>query len=391
MSYFSVIEKKQNSISQFRFCATRCVENQPVAERAIQIWNSFKAVIKYWEGLCKSKRPSDKSYESLVQHYKDPLIPSKLQFFAVIASIFKPFLTTFQTDRPIVPFLFNELEKIVNLHLRLIFKKDALNKANTIVKKMSLKWLSDSKNHLEDGLVDVDAATKDILDRTQVSNEKKRSFKRDCKSLVLNVLLKLQERSPLKYCVLRNSSALCPRNMVRLSEESSFRFRTLVDKLYNLSKITVSTADNAKVQYDELLKAVKFEHKERFLKFNFSNDRLDEFLGIYLNSESQYKDLWLICKLVFVLSHGQSNIERGFSVNKEVIQHNQQERSLISQRLIYDSVQSSGIALHEFEVTPEPRRSCRLASHRYIQELENTKQEKESTTQELKRKNLSRN
>ena len=152
--------------------------------------------------------------------------------------------------------------------------------------------------------------------------------------------------------------------MVRLSEESSFRFRTLVDKLYNLRKITVSTADNAKGQYDELLRAVKFEHKERFLKFNFSNDRLDEFLGIYLNNERQYKDLWLICKLVFVLSHGQSNIERGFSVNKDVIQHNQKERSLISQRLIYDSVQSSGIALHEFEVTPELRRSCRLACQR---------------------------
>ena len=172
-----------------------------------------------------------------------------------------------------VPFLLNELEKIVNLLLRLIFKKDALDKANTIVKKMSLKLLSDSKNHLEDGLVDVGAATKDIYDRTQVSNEKKRLFKRDCKSLVLNVLLKLQERSHLKYCVLRNASVLCPRNMVRLSVESSFRFRTLVDKLYNLRKITVSTADNAKGQYDELLKAVKFEHKERFLKFNFSNDR----------------------------------------------------------------------------------------------------------------------
>ena len=211
--------KKNNSISQFRFCATQWVEDQPVAEHAIQIWNSFKVVINYWEGLCKSKRPSKKSYESLVQHYKDPLIPSKLQFFAFIGSIFKPFLTTFQTNHPMVSFL--------------IFKKDALDKANTIFKKMSLKWLSDSKNHLEDGLVDVGAATKDILDRTQVSNEKKQLFKRDCKCLVLNVLLKLQERSPLKYWVLRNSSTLCPRNMVCLSEESSFRFRTLVDKLYN--------------------------------------------------------------------------------------------------------------------------------------------------------------
>ena len=129
---------KKKTLSQFRFCATRWVEDQHVAERAIQIWNSFKAVINYWEGLCKSKRPSDKSYESLVQHYKDPLILSKLQFFAFIASIFKPFLTIFQTDRPMVPFLLNELEKIVNLLQRLIFKKDALDKANTIVKKMAI-------------------------------------------------------------------------------------------------------------------------------------------------------------------------------------------------------------------------------------------------------------
>ena len=111
------------------------MEDQPVAECAIQIWKSFKAVINYWEGLCKSKRPSNKSYESLVQHYKDPLIPSKLQFFAFIASIFKLFLTTFQTDHPMVPFLLNEFEKIINLLLPLIFKKDALEKQIQLLRR----------------------------------------------------------------------------------------------------------------------------------------------------------------------------------------------------------------------------------------------------------------
>ena len=42
-------------------------------------------------------------------------------------------------------------------------------------------------------------------------------------------------------------------------------------------------------------------------------------------------------KIIFVLSHCQNNIERVFSENKEIQQENQQEKSLISQWLIYDS------------------------------------------------------
>ena len=36
------------------------------------------------------------------------------------------------------------------------------------------------------------------------------------------------------------------------------------------------------------------------------------------------------------LLHGQSSIERGFSVNKEILNNKLQEKSLISQHLIYD-------------------------------------------------------
>ena len=147
----------------FRFCPTRWVEDQPVAERALQIWTSFKAVIMYWEGLSKSKRPKNKSYEVLIDNYHDPLIPAKLHFFAFIASIFKPYLTIFQTDRPIVPFMSNEQEKIINQLLRLIFKKDALDQAESIVTKMKRKWLLDTANHSEKSLVDLGAATKIAL------------------------------------------------------------------------------------------------------------------------------------------------------------------------------------------------------------------------------------
>ena len=72
------------------FCGTRWVEDQGVAERALLIWGSVQKTMKFWETLSKSKRPRNKSYECLLTHYNDPLIPAKFQFF----SLFLPAHTT---------------------------------------------------------------------------------------------------------------------------------------------------------------------------------------------------------------------------------------------------------------------------------------------------------
>ena len=68
--------------------------------------------------------------------------------------------------------MLNELEKIINQLLHLIFKKDILEKAGSIVTKMKSKWLSVKGNHLEESLVDLGVATEDKVDRTQILNEK---------------------------------------------------------------------------------------------------------------------------------------------------------------------------------------------------------------------------
>ena len=48
---------------------------------------------------------------------------------------------------------------------------------------------------------------------------------------------------------------------------------------------------------------------------------------------SDRKELWHICKLIFVLFHGQSFAERGLSVNRKLMDSNMNEKSLISQRI----------------------------------------------------------
>ena len=76
-----------------RFCGTRWIEDEGVAEVAITVWPGMVKFISYYEQLCKSKRPAkNKSYDLLVEAVKDKLVPAKFQFFKDVASILMPFL-----------------------------------------------------------------------------------------------------------------------------------------------------------------------------------------------------------------------------------------------------------------------------------------------------------
>ena len=62
----------------------------------------------------------------------------------------------------------------------------------------------DKNNHLEhDALVDIGAATKVSLEGVQLSEEKKNRFRGQCRKMVLDILVKLEEKRPLRYAVVR--------------------------------------------------------------------------------------------------------------------------------------------------------------------------------------------
>ena len=126
---------------------------------------------------------------------------------------------------------------ILNQLLRLMFRIDALDKSGTQLKRLN-KWLTKTKHHLEDGLVDLGEATKDLLEKAPISAERKRKFKGLCKQLVLDLVLEFQRKLALNFCFVRNASCLAAINMIRKPEQSSIRFRALADKLFSLKKIS---------------------------------------------------------------------------------------------------------------------------------------------------------
>ena len=123
-------------------------------------------------------------------------------------------------------------------------------------------------------------------------------------------------------------------------------------------------ADNAKFQYEQFMTKEVVLNQVKFLKFNFKTDRLDSFLYRFVAVNADYSDLWRVMKLIFIVNHGQSFTERGFSTNKLTSDINMEEESLIAQRVIYDAMNSADADAGNFSITKEMRQSCKKAHQR---------------------------
>ena len=87
---------------------------------------------------------------------------------------------------------------------------------------------------------------------------------------------------------------------------------------------------------------------------------------------------------VFIFSSGQSFTKRGFSVNKKVVDYNMEEKSLTSQRLLYDAIHNGNPKLTDFQIIPTLRKSCLLSHQQYKMELEKKAEEKQLSSTYLK-------
>ena len=91
------------------FCATRWVEDKKVADKAVEIWVNICKIIDLWQKLVPSKRPKRKSYTTVVTAVNDQLATAKRQFFSFIAMILQPFLELYQSDIPMIPYMFDDI------------------------------------------------------------------------------------------------------------------------------------------------------------------------------------------------------------------------------------------------------------------------------------------
>ena len=91
-------------------------------------------------------------------------------------------------------------------------------------------------------------------------------------------------------------------------------------------------------------------------------------------------------QLILTLSHGQATVERGFSVNKEVLAPNPQETSLVAMRLVHSSMQAAKCKVADFVVNDALLSSCGHARNRYQMYLMERKAEQKELKRDRKEK-----
>ena len=70
----------------------------------------------------KYKRPSSKSYAQVKAAVEDPITPAKLTFFSIVAEILQPILVKYQSDESMVPYIYQDLLKLLRKLMQLIVK-----------------------------------------------------------------------------------------------------------------------------------------------------------------------------------------------------------------------------------------------------------------------------
>lgn len=218
----------------------------------------------------------------------------------------------------------------------------------------------------------------------RVSELQVMNFRNNCKDFLHKASKKLLDKCPLKYTLVNNLSSLDPQQMANDTEAYRNKFRKVVNTLNIAKKIKDSDMDKVYEEYSSLLNQVPLIGTHNFTGFSRSRQSIDKFLMGVLDEE-KYPALRSFVKVVLVICHGQADVERGFSINKEVEVENLKQNSIIAQRTICDYVNHVG-GIMKVDITPQLMSSVSSASSKYTAYLDKQREIKLTAEKKLKRK-----
>ena len=100
----------------------------------------------------------------------------------------------------------------------------------------------------------------------------------------------------------------------------------------------------------------------------------------------QFTQLWKVVRDVLLLSHGQADVERGFSVNRQVEADNLSQEGFVARRTICDHVAAVGGLQHVDVSFPSLIVAAASARQLYQQYLDKQRQEEQAASTTRKRK-----
>lgn len=183
-------------------------------------------------------------------------------------------------------------------------------------------------------------------------------------------------------------NACDPRYFIQHQDSAIEKFELILKKFLEKKWLTATKCDILLQQYRVWLKEEGDTDANACQSFDPKKERLDSFMHEKMGSREHLNELWEFTKMVLILSHGQSSIERGFSTNNKSVDDNMVKIILEAFRRVYDGLKQYQMDLADIPISKKMLETCRGARTRYQQHLDEEKKKKAASQTEIQKQAL---
>ena len=376
------------------FSSTRWLENVAPARRGLHIVDHLKIYVEAAEDPRNKSVTNPKNSQpfNVVKAFvQDPLAKAKLGCFISYSKQFENFLRKYQTDRPMAPYLLEDIIELCNHIASLFIRSTAIEDKDSALELEFTNYDNEEVAKPVDKVITGNIAREQIrslISDKKITTEDKLKFKEEAREMYTIFLTHMKEKSPGRLPLTKYIRCLNP-ELMKESKNKDFvveNFSKMCTVFRKCGLLQIEEIDDLVHDYTKFLKQCKNDQAFLTFKINKKGVRLDELFYGALNGQAQYKDLWekVIAKAL-VLSHGQATVERGFSQNKQVTEYNQVTESIVARRAIKDHINFVG-GRSKFVISDGLLKHVGIANQMYRQMLKDKK--KEESAEGKKRKHM---
>ena len=234
---------------------------------------------------------------------KSDLTAAKLHFFVAVAKPLEEFLTLFQAEEPLMPFLSDEMHSILKTIAQRFIRPSVIPK-ETI--KMKDTDFQNQDNHLAFPAVDISIAAKSKMSAITASDSNLQKFVTLCVDGLVTLTTDLVKKFPLQLLVVRDARCFSPVRIIEEPEGSIKECERLLKHFFEKNRISSEEGDKAFTEYKELVTVTAVENRMKFTDFCKEKDRLDCFLAEFIPKETS---LFTVFTMIMVLFHSNASVE----------------------------------------------------------------------------------
>lgn len=412
---------------------TRWLSMKNVCVRVLEQWINLKEY--FLKFLPKDKTSfrqvsSTKRYERIKDALEDDLTEAYIAFCAFSTQDFENFLIPFQSNKPMIHLLYPGMCKLVSDIMNKFMKKSVLSSSDAC-ENISLD-VTKSGNQKSLKLVDIGVKAKSLFANNIFGDDMLHKFRRECLQFFENSTHYLLTHLPFNVTVLKYAQYLHPekRNLpgatsaisnlaLKVSKvvqnrlnhvfevQGAVSVETVCDQIrhqwmvyqnedipehFFLSDENVPESNDARNR--DFYWSCAYEqcglHQPK--KEQSNHKRIDDYwLQVSkirgVDGTKKYPQLFSLVKCVLSLSHGNSAPERGFSINKTVLDSHgycMKEKTIEALRFVKDELFRIGGVL-KFNISQDLLMEVKGAHSKYVADLEEEKSLREAKKRKEKK------